>query len=141
MPRGALIPRGWTGSQRGVVIGFVVALAIGLLIRLKFNPTYISDPQPAQPARFNALADRLDPNTATWQDLAVLPQLGESRAKDVIAYREEFVAAHPGELAFNKLEDLLRIKGFGVAMIQTLNPYLMFSSTNASTRPATTRGV
>ena len=45
------------------------------------NPAFVSDPQPERPARFDELADRLDPNTATWQELVAIPTLGEKRAK------------------------------------------------------------
>src|SRR5437868_4531333 len=127
----------WTPSQRGVLIGLVLVLCVAFSVRLYFNRAYISDPQPVRPARFDELADKLDPNVAGWQELAVLPQLGEKRAKEIIAYREEFVAKHPNENAFKRPLDLLRIKGIGVAMLQTLSPYLEFPAT----QPATTRAI
>ena len=91
---------GWTSSQRGVLILFASILLIVLSVRLWRNPTYVSDPQPDRPARFDELADKIDPNVADWQTLSALPQLGEKRAKLIVEYREGFLARHPGGVAF-----------------------------------------
>src|SRR5438094_2721448 len=107
----------WTPSQRGVLIAFVLILCLVLLIRLAVNRHYVSDPQPVRSSRSDQLADRLDPNVATWQELAVLPQLGEKRAKEIVAYREQYHADRRGDLAFRKPEDLLVVRGIGVAML------------------------
>jgi competence ComEA-like helix-hairpin-helix protein len=72
------------------------------------------------------LVDRLDPNTADWQTLAALPGMGEKHARDIVAYRERFTADHPGKLAFTTAEDMLRIRGIGVATLKTLEPHLVF---------------
>jgi DNA uptake protein ComE-like DNA-binding protein len=109
----------------------IVTIAVGL--RLWRNSSYVSDPQPDVPARFDQLADKVDPNTADWQTLAALPQLGEKRAKSIVAYREEFVASHPGKRAFEKPDDLTKIRGIGQVMLETLMPYLMFPTTQPAT--------
>lgn len=123
----------WTPTQRGVLIAFVLVLCVALLIRLYFNQGYVSDPPPARPARFDELADRIDPNNATWQDLAVLPQLGEKRAKEIVAYRDQFRADKRGDTPFQSIDDLLKIKGIGVAMLTTIRPHLMFPAATPST--------
>jgi competence ComEA-like helix-hairpin-helix protein len=119
----------WTPRQRGVLIGFVLVLSCVLAVRYCFNRAYISDPQPIESAKQSELADRLDPNVASWQELAVLPQLGEKRAKEIVAYRE----AHG---SFKRAEDLLAIKGIGAAMLETLRPHLMFPAKPATTATA-----
>src|SRR5580765_5990872 len=108
----------WTPIQRGVLTGFVLVVSTVLLVRLALNRSYIPDPPPAQGAHANDPADQLDPNTATWQELAVLPQLGEKRANEIIAYRD----SHSG-VAFKRAEDLSDVKGIGPAMIETLRPH------------------
>jgi DNA uptake protein ComE-like DNA-binding protein len=123
----------WTPSQRGVLLALIVILCVALAARLYFNRSYISDPQPTRPARFDDLADRLDPNIAGWQSLAVLPQLGEKRARDIIDYRERFARQHPNQPAFKRPQDLLYVKGIGVAMLETLRPYLQFPATTQPT--------
>ena len=125
----------WTPSQRGVLIAFVLILSVALSIRLLLNRRYVSDPQPTRPDRFDELADKLDPNLATWQELAVLPQLGEKRAKEIVAYREQFRADRRGDTPFRKPEDLLVIKGIGVAMVNTVRPHLIFPATQATSAP------
>ena len=124
----------WTPSQRGVLIAFVLILSTVLLIRLGLNRHYVSDPQPVRPDRYDELADRLDPNVATWQELAVLPQLGEKRAKEIVAYRDQFRADHRGDVPFAKPEDLLVVKGIGVAMLNTIRPHLAFPTSQPTTR-------
>ena len=128
----------WTRSQRGVLIALTLLLYTVLLIRLACNRMYLSDPPPARAERYDELADRLDPNTATWRELAVLPAIGEKRAKDIVAYREQFLARQPNRLAFTAPDDLLKVKGIGVVMLQALRPYLLFPP--SPTTGATTRG-
>jgi hypothetical protein len=124
----------WTSSQRRVLIAILVGLFVYLSIRYACNPVYVSDPQPEVPARFDDLADRIDPNTADWETLAALPGIGEKRAKDIIAYRERAAAERPGKPVFEKPTDLLRIRGIGRAMMEGMEPYLTFPS---ATVPAT----
>jgi competence protein ComEA len=121
------LPQVWTVSQRRVVLAIVVALLGILAIQFWLNPTDVSDPQPPHGARYDELKDRIDPNVADLSELSALPTLGEKRAKAIIDYREEFARLHPGERAFNSPRDLLKLKGFGVAMVNNLQPYLIFN--------------
>jgi len=140
-PRILRIPQFWTSPQRGVLLAFTLILSLFLLYRALTNRQYVSDPQPAKSARFDELADRLDPNVATWQELAVLPQLGEKRAKEIVAARESWREIDPSRVVFRRAEDLLAVRGIGVAMIETLRPYLMFPASTRSTTSVTTRSV
>jgi DNA uptake protein ComE-like DNA-binding protein len=108
---------------------------IYLAIRLIRNPGYVSDPQPGDPPRAAELADRIDPNTADVATLAALPTIGHRRAQDIVDYRERFVAQNPGKVAFTRVEDMVRIKGFGIAMIEHVRPYLTFPKQPPTTRP------
>lgn len=126
----------WTPAQRGVLIAFVLVLAAVLLVRLARDRMYVSDPPPPRAPRYDELADRLDPNVATWQELAVLPQIGEKRARDVVAYREAFAVRRPGGVAFAELKDLEDVKGIGPALLETIRPHLMFPATRPTTSPA-----
>jgi DNA uptake protein ComE-like DNA-binding protein len=118
------------------MIALLCLLLVYLLVRLWMNPSYVSDPQPPVPARAAEVENRIDPNTADWSTLAALPQIGERRARDIVAYREQFVAQNPGQVAFARPEDLYRIRGFGVAIVALIEPYLIFPSTQPSTRSA-----
>ncbi len=125
----------WTPSQRRVLIAGLILLLVFLSLQLWLRPFYVSDPQPDQPARFNELADRIDPNTADVATLSALPMIGPKRAADIVRYRDAFLAEHPGGAAYEKSEDLLRIHGVGAAMLASMRPYLIFPFDN---RPAAT---
>jgi DNA uptake protein ComE-like DNA-binding protein len=127
-------PQLWTAGQRVALLAIVAAMLVYLTIRYLINPTYVSNPQPVEPARASELVDRIDPNTADISTLAALPTLGEKRAKLVIDYRESHRAAKPNGVVFERLEDLLRIRGIGVATIDQLRPYLAFPTTAPTTK-------
>jgi competence protein ComEA len=131
----SLIGVPWTRPQRGVLFGFVLILSCALFVRLCHNRQYVSDPQPAKPTRFDELADRLDPNVATWQELAVLPQLGEKRAREIVETRQRWRIVYPARPPFQRAEDLYLVKGIGPAMIETIRPYLTFPATQPATQP------
>lgn len=130
-------PQLWTAGQRRAIVILLAAILIYLTIRLIRNPVYVSDPQPRDGPRAAELADRIDPNTADVATLAALPMIGQRRAQDIVEYRERFMAQNPGRRAFTRVEDLLRIRGFGTAMIEHVRPYLVFSRQDPSpaTRP------
>lgn len=73
------------------------------------------------------LRDTLDPNTAPWWELAVLPRIGPGIARNIVDFR---VAAsgrtptshHP--ILFESPADLKRIRRIGPKTIQRIRPYL-----------------
>ncbi len=78
-------------------------------------------------ARDTTLSAGVDPNTAGWAELALLPGLGESVAKRIVAYRE----ARRGQLAagipvFQKPADLLPVNGIGERMLRKIESSLRF---------------
>ena len=58
-------------------------------------------------------------NTADIYELTLLPGIGEGRARDIIAYRNEY-----GK--FTRPEDLLKIRGIGEATLEGILPYIIF---------------
>jgi comEA protein len=58
-------------------------------------------------------------NTATVEQLSLLPGVGESKAKAII----EFRAAHP----FKTVDELTNIKGIGPKMIEKMRAYVAVS--------------
>jgi competence ComEA-like helix-hairpin-helix protein len=133
---GGGIPSPWSASQRGVLIGLLLLLALYISIRYAVDRRYVSDPQPSIPSRLDELADRIDPNTADVATLAALPTIGEKRAKDIVAYRDKFHRDGRRGLPFERIEDLLKIQGIGAATIAQLKPYLLFPQLDRpSTKP------
>lgn len=129
-------PEVWPASRRGALLLIIAGVVVFLSIRYALNPSYVNDPQPAFPARARDLADRVDPNRADWPTLAAIPMIGEKRAKDIVAHRENFLARNGDAVAFAQLEDLLKIKGIGPALMLSLEPYLIFP---AAARPSANR--
>ena len=68
---------------------------------------------PRQSAAF-----RLDVNTASAAELDVLPNIGESRAQQIIRERQQGAFTSPEDLA-------LRIKGIGDKTVAQMRPYLL----------------
>jgi len=62
-------------------------------------------------------AKPLDLNTATVAELTQLPGVGPSRAKAIVQFREK---SGP----FQRVEDLLVIRGISKARLQKLRPYV-----------------
>lgn len=126
----------WTRRQRGVLVVLLVVLCPALGLRYACNRVYVADPPPPQGPRYGEVLDQIDPNTADLATLSALPMIGEKRAQDIIDYREARRAVEPGAPVFTRAEDLLQIRGFGRASVETLRPYLMFAPANQpATRP------
>jgi hypothetical protein len=116
----------WTRSQRPVVGGIIGLILIVVAARWWNRPQFVSDPPGAVGSRSAELLNRIDPNTADWRRLSVLPGVGEKRAKVIVAYRDAFQEAHPGRPAFQVPEDLANVKGIGPATVENLKPLLVF---------------
>ena len=59
-------------------------------------------------------------NTATAEELQILPGIGESRARAVIAMRKE-------RGGFKSVEELLEVKGIGESSLSHLRPFVVVS--------------
>lgn len=62
---------------------------------------------------------QVDINTASASELALLPGIGDSKAKAIVEYR----TADP----FLTIEDLKKVKGIGDKTFESLRPHLMVS--------------
>ena len=124
----------WSSTQRRVLIAFVLVTSVVLLVRQYFRSTYIPERQPSSGLRAGELQDKLDPNVAGWEALAEIPNLGESRAKQIVAYREEFYRTRPGRMPFENPDDLLKVKGMGVSTVESIESHLEFPTTNPASK-------
>ena len=118
----------WTQPERRVVLAILVCLLALLSYRYLTRPTYLPTPLPAEGPRAAELVSTVDPNEATWEQLSLLPGMGEKKAKSIVEYREQYRSDHPGDLAFRKPEDLTNIKGIGDATVANLSSFLTFPS-------------
>ncbi|HEY0007989.1 MAG TPA: helix-hairpin-helix domain-containing protein [Tepidisphaeraceae bacterium] len=115
-----------TLPQRRVILVLLMMVLALCVYRYARRPTYIASPQPPHGARYAELATRINPNEADWPALAVLPAIGEKRAKDIVAYRQAVQQRSPGAVAFRRREDLLKVSGIGTVLMGKLSEYLIF---------------
>jgi competence protein ComEA len=109
----------WWLTDRDILV-FVVLSAV-LLVLLAFRWASLSgwgvheiDIERQSPLTYNF---HLDPNTASWVELAQLDGVGETLAVRIVEDRE---ANGP----FHTLEELDRVKGIGAKTIERLRPFL-----------------
>lgn len=69
------------------------------------------------------LSGTLNLNTASAQELMLLPGIGPKKADVIIAWRER-------RGKFKRVADLRRVKGFGAKTLKKLRPYLSVSGQN-----------
>ena len=76
-------------------------------------------PPPDQPIRFvkKEVTGKLNLNTATEEQLMLLPQVGPSKAERIVAWRKK-------NGGFKRIADLRRVKGFGYRTYKKLEPFL-----------------
>lgn len=74
----------------------------------------------------------LDLNTATAAQLAQVPGIGASSAKAIVQFREK---SGP----FERVEDLLAVRGISARKLQQIRPYVNISKP-APRRPSSSRG-
>jgi competence protein ComEA len=76
---------------------------------------------PAHEARALVEGRRLDPNRATAEELELLPSVGPSLARRIIAEREQHGP-------FRQMDELLRVKGIGQKTLEKLRPWVKIGS-------------
>jgi competence protein ComEA len=97
-------------SARGRTRALLSALALGLALSAASAPSFGSE----------KLSGVVNVNTASPEQLALLPGIGEARAREIVAARQK-------QGGFKRVEDLLAIKGIGEASLAKLRPYLSLS--------------
>ncbi len=78
------------------------------------------DERPASPRAKKELTGKLNLNTATEEQLQMLPTVGPSKAERIVAWRKK-------NGGFKRPADLRKVKGFGYKTLKRLEPYLEVS--------------
>ena len=104
-----------------------IVLAFALLAHVSRSFAF-ADRIPADPVHVAQVEYRIDPNTAGWAELTVLPGVGEALARRIVAGRE---GKPPGAgPAYRCPADLDVVKGIGPRLIERMEPWLRFPATD-----------
>ena len=98
----------------------------------------------ASPADDRMISLKIDPNTAEWWELTVIPGIGEVTAKKIIAFREAQRRERnlpPDTPVFQSAADLQLVKGIGPKKSKAAEPYVTFRSTPKCGRARLTESV
>ncbi len=73
---------------------------------------------------------KLNPNLATWEELALLPGIGPAKAKAIVKYRQDNQRAitdgHYIQIVFEKPSDMAYVPGIGPKTVELLQDNLIF---------------
>lgn len=101
----------------------ILVMVAGVVVIVRSNSGWQIAAQ--APATAPSVELRLDPNTASAQELASIPGLGPAMAGRIVAYRNRQLAAGRSP-AFADLSDLDRVDGIGEATLEAIGPSLRF---------------
>ena len=94
-------------SALGRTRALLSALVIGLVLAAGTVPAFAAA----------KLSGVVNVNTASAEQLTLLPGIGEARAREIVAARQQ-------RGGFKRVEDLLAIKGIGEASLAKLRPFV-----------------
>jgi competence protein ComEA len=97
-------------SAHGRLRALLSALALGLVLAAASAPAFAAE----------KLSGVVNVNTASAEQLTLLPGIGDARAREIVAARQK-------QGGFKRVEDLLAIKGIGEASLAKLRPYVSLS--------------
>jgi competence ComEA-like helix-hairpin-helix protein len=119
-----------SGRRRDIVLWVLLIVLAGSLFYCAIENRYkVNSGLEINDREVNALADKVNPNTASWASLARLPGIGPGKAKAIIKYRNVWKKNEPADkIAFGESNDLCRIKGIGQKTVEQIKDYLVFGS-------------
>jgi hypothetical protein len=123
----------WTPSQRVALLVMLSVIVGWLTFRLIHDRVTVPADLPPEGPRAGELLNQLDLNTADADSLSAVPHLGEKKAHDIVEFRDTYFQQH-GRSPFDRVEDVLQIKGIGVGTVMQIKPFV-FVTTRPTTRP------
>jgi len=114
--------------RRDIVLWVLLIVLAGSLFYCAIENQYkVNSGLEVNDKEVNRLADKINPNTASWASMARLPGIGPGRAKAIIKYRNMWKKNGAGnKIAFSESNDLCRIKGIGQKTVEQIKDYLVF---------------
>jgi competence protein ComEA len=114
---GTVVPR-----RRDARLHRLVAAALMLALGLAATPLAASAAE-SKPG----LSGVVNVNTASREELQLLPGVGEVRAVAIVARRKQ-------QGGFKQVDDLLEVSGIGTAMLERLRPHLTLTGKTTARR-------
>jgi competence protein ComEA len=105
------------------ITGMFICVLIGVFIGRNFTHNYIpvdnALQSPTQESTTSTQNNdgKINLNTATEQQLMLLPGVGETTAKKIIEYRTE-------NNGFTTVEDIMNVSGIGEKKFEQMKPYI-----------------
>jgi hypothetical protein len=122
-------------SQAGshaAACGVLILLLLGILVVGTNAPRRVTWPLAVDASAVTRVRTGVDPNMATWFELAQLPAVGEAMAGRIVAFRESRINtakdAERRAAVFNRPADLTQVKGIGVKTLGRIAPHLRFDA-------------
>ncbi len=116
----SVTPAPTTGVRSSVVI-----LAGAWLVTLGTAWVTSTNPQSENLIAGRAPYGTLNPNRAPWYELALLPRIGEAKARAIVTYRRDADRGESNKV-FRVADDLKQVSGIGPKTVQRLTPELRF---------------
>ena len=107
----------WVTSGDRLVLALVFTVLTALVGVRHWHRAGVGRPEPVVEASARLESHRVDVNSAPWWELQALRGLGETKAKEIVAFRER-------NGPFADLEELRRVRGIGPHTLEQLRPYL-----------------
>jgi predicted flap endonuclease-1-like 5' DNA nuclease len=121
-------------SEQAWVVGLITGLCLWAAVGCWRSPSVAEGAKAT--GNPQALPSTVDPNTAPWWELTVLPRIGEVTAKKIVAYRVA-AASSRSEVSpvFRRAADLEQVSGIGPKTVRRIEPYLRFPSAEPPEAP------
>jgi DNA uptake protein ComE-like DNA-binding protein len=117
-----------------VLYALLCGVLVYILIARYLRPLVFADQIAVEPAKVEQVQQRIDPNVAPWPELARLPEVGESLARNIVAYREEQLRRRPPPI-FRSVQDLDPVERIGGETLKKIAPWLMFPEPSPTPAP------
>lgn len=111
------------GLEAAQSLGFIVGSCACLILSLVFATAVLHRARgvPESPP-----SGRVNPNDASVASLARLPGIGLTRARAIVALRDDLQSRQGSAAVFRRAEDLAQVKGIGPATVEGVRPWLQF---------------
>jgi competence protein ComEA len=109
--------------------GWIRALLAALALMLAAPPLLAAEANSASSSRAEAaLTGMVNVNTASAEELQLLPGVGESRAHAILEARKQ-------RGGFKSLDQLVEVKGIGDVLLDRLRPHLTLKGKTTARKP------